>query len=270
LVLHARNDALVPYEAGRLLAASIPNARFVTLEGRNHILLETESAWPRFLHEVHNFVGISPVEVLAPKNKGSDSETSSRKAGAGNSRRLSAIMFLDIVSFTAMVQKNEAFALKLLEELGLLIRPVFRKYNGRQVKSMGDGFLAEFGSATEASLCAVEIQKTLYDRAKSLPQSEILVRIGIHLGDVEHKGKDIYGDSVNIASRIEPLAESGGICISEQVFFQIQNKTDFRIAKLGRQALKNVQFPMNVYKIVLPWGKEITPEKLSRTKSSIV
>ena len=100
LVLHARNDALVPYEAGRLLAASIPNARFVTLEGRNHILLETESAWPRFLHEVHNFVGISPVEALPPKNKGSDSETSSRKAGAGNSRRLSAIMFLDIVSFT--------------------------------------------------------------------------------------------------------------------------------------------------------------------------
>lgn len=97
----------------------------------------------------------------------------------------------------------------------------------------------------------------------------MVVRIGIHLGDVEHKGGDVYGDAVNIASRIEPLAEPGGICISAQAFFQIQNKSEFSIAKPGTHTLKNVQLPMDTYKIVSPWEKEIPPEGISRTRSEV-
>jgi adenylate cyclase len=140
-------------------------------------------------------------------------------------RRLAAIMFTDVVGFTALNQTDGSAALKLLDLHNRLLRPFFPKFNGREIKTVGDSFLVEFESALEATHCAIEIQRSLHEHNLSAPAaSKIWIRIGIHLGDVVHSTNDVLGDSVNIASRIEPLAEPGGICISESVFGQVRNK----------------------------------------------
>jgi class 3 adenylate cyclase len=170
----------------------------------------------------------------------------------GSQRRLAAIMFTDLVGYTSLSQKNEALALELLEKNRELLRSIFPKYRGKEVKTMGDAFLVEFESALDAVNCAFEIQKSMqYDRNGSNAMTSI--RIGIHLGDVIHKGNDVYGDAVNIASRIEPLSDPGGICISEQVFDHVRNKFTLPLASMGRHQLKNVDIPVEVFEVHLPW-----------------
>ncbi len=171
-------------------------------------------------------------------------------------RRLAAIMFTDIVGYTALTQQNESGALALLEEHAKLLRPAFAKHGGREVKMIGDSFLVEFSSALSATLCAVEIQRTLYEHNVSNPTTKIELRIGIHVGDVVSRGTDVFGDAINIASRIEPLASPGSVCISQQVYDQVWNKVEHPLVGLGKHELKNVQVPMEVYRIVLPWEKE--------------
>lgn len=169
-------------------------------------------------------------------------------------RRLAAIMFTDIVGYTALSQKNETNALRLLEEHRKIVRPFFPKHNGLEIKTIGDAFLVEFVSALEAVRCAFEIQQSLHELNSSRSASEkLLLRIGVHLGDVIHGQSDVYGDAVNIASRIEPLADSGGICITEQVYDQIKNKFEFPFSSIGRKDLKNVSEPTEVFRVVLPW-----------------
>jgi hypothetical protein len=119
---------------------------------------------------------------------------------------------------------------------------------------MGDAFLVEFGSALEATNCAIEMQRTLNEHNRRT-RERILIRIGIHVGDVVHKGGDLYGDAINIASRIEPLADAGDICISEQVYDQVRNKIPFHLAKLESRDLKHITFPMDIYRIQLPWTR---------------
>jgi predicted ATPase/class 3 adenylate cyclase len=165
-------------------------------------------------------------------------------------------MFTDLVGYTALTQENESAALSLLRKHAELLRPLFSKHGGHEVKMIGDSFLVEFSSALSASLCAVEIQRTLYEYNTANPSSKIGLRIGIHVGDVVYQGADVFGDAVNIASRIEPLASPGSICISQQVYDQVWNKIDHPLAGLGKRELKNVQIPMEVYRIVLPWEKE--------------
>ncbi|MFY9716942.1 MAG: adenylate/guanylate cyclase domain-containing protein [Thermoplasmata archaeon] len=174
-------------------------------------------------------------------------------------RRLSAIMFTDMVGSTAMAQSNEAEALRLRDEQEELVRPLFAAHQGREVKSLGDGFLAEFGSALRAVQCALDIQQRLHERNAKTSHFPIHLRIGIHLGDVEVRGTDVLGDTVNVASRIEPLAEPGGICISDPVFGQVRNKVSNPIEKLEPKTLKNVQFPMDIYRIILPWTVRESP-----------
>src|SRR5262249_33768587 len=157
-------------------------------------------------------------------------------------RKLAAIMFTDMVGYSALAQKNEAVALKLLEEHRQLLRPLFRKYEGREIKTIGDAFLVEFTSALEAVRCAVEIQEILENHNASSDRSvKIQVRIGLHLGDVVYRENDVFGDGVNIASRIEPLAMPGGICLSQQVYDQVHNKFAGKFIKLGAVDLKNIQ-----------------------------
>jgi adenylate cyclase len=171
-----------------------------------------------------------------------------------SNRRLAALMFTDIVGYTALTQSDEPSALKLLERHNQLLRPFFPRFHGREIKTEGDKFLVEFESALEATNCAVELQRLLYEHNLSAgPEAKIIIRIGIHLGDVVHTGDDILGDSVNIASRIEPLATPGGICITEPVFSQVRNKIPNELEKLAPQTLKNVRFPMEIYRVVLPW-----------------
>jgi adenylate cyclase len=174
-------------------------------------------------------------------------------------RRLAAIMFTDMVGYTASTQTDEAGALELLREQEELLRPLFTTHHGREIKSTGDGFLVEFDSALRAVECAVAIQKQLRERNARPRAKPIRLRVGVHLGDVEEHGSDIFGDAVNIASRIEPLAPPGGVCISGQVYDQVRNKIANSFEKLGPRSLKNVQFPVDVYRVALPGGVAETP-----------
>jgi len=168
-------------------------------------------------------------------------------------RRLAAIMFTDIVGYTASTQTDEAGALKLLREQEDLVRPLFAEHFGREIKSTGDGFLVEFDSALRAVQCAIAIHQSIEERNSQRGVTPIQLRIGIHLGDVEERGTDIFGDAVNIASRIQPLATPGGVCISGEVFNQVRNKIPNLLEKLEPQALKNVRYPVDIYRVVLPW-----------------
>jgi adenylate cyclase len=169
-------------------------------------------------------------------------------------RRLSAIMFTDMVGSTAAAQANESEALRLRDEQAVLVRSLLAVYHGREVKSMGDGFLAEFDSALHAVQCAVDIQQHLQKRNSQPGLAPIRLRIGIHLGDVEPRASDIVGDAVNIASRIEPLAAPGGICISGEVFSQVRNKIPNQLEKLAPTPLKGVESAVDLYRVVLPWA----------------
>jgi adenylate cyclase len=174
---------------------------------------------------------------------------------ANDERRLAAIMFTDMVGYSALTQRNEPLALALLEEQRQLLRPLFSRYGGAEIKTMGDGFLVEFASALEAARCAVGIQQGLHERNAAAPaERRIQIRIGLHVGDVVHREADVFGDGVNIAARIEPLAQPGGICLSRQAFDQIRHKIDEPIIKLGRGELKNVE-RADIYRIVLPWER---------------
>jgi TolB-like protein len=178
-------------------------------------------------------------------------------------------MFTDLAGYTALTQRNEALAMQLLEEHRRIVRPLFPKHNGREVKTIGDAFLVEFGSALEATRCAFDIQQSLNEVNSSRPEDKrVLARVGIHLGDVIHDQNDVYGDAVNIASRIEPLASPGGICVSEQVYSQIRNKFEFPLSTLGERNLKNVSEPVEVYRVILPWERKSESE-LSLEKSRI-
>jgi TolB-like protein/tetratricopeptide (TPR) repeat protein len=163
-------------------------------------------------------------------------------------------MFTDIVGYTSLTQKDEALSMQLLEEHRRLIRPFFPKHNGREVKTIGDAFLVEFASALEAVRCAFDIQQSMHEMNNGrLPEKQVQLRIGVHVGDVIHSQNDVYGDAVNVANRIEPLATPGGICVSEHVHGNIRNKFEFPLVSIGKKELKNVGEPMEVYKVVMPW-----------------
>ncbi|HYC26988.1 MAG TPA: adenylate/guanylate cyclase domain-containing protein, partial [Nitrososphaerales archaeon] len=187
-------------------------------------------------------------------------------------RRLEAIMFIDLAGFTQLSQSNEEKALAILEEYRGIVRPAVSSHNGREVKTIGDGFLIEFGSALDGVRCAYAIQVSLHERNHSRSEPEhIRARIGIHVGDVVRSGEDIHGDAVNIASRIEPLAEAGGICVSQPVHFQVANKFEAPMVSIGQRTLKNVFQPMEVFKIVLPWTNDQTQgEQSPKTRVAIL
>ncbi|MGA8276379.1 MAG: adenylate/guanylate cyclase domain-containing protein [Thermoplasmata archaeon] len=168
-------------------------------------------------------------------------------------RRLAAIMFTDTVGYTASTQANEGRTLDLLRQQVELVRPLLAVHQGREVKSTGDGFLVAFDSALKATQCAVSIQRRIHERNMEGGLAPIRIRIGIHLGDVVQSGTDILGDAVNIAARIESIAEPGGISVSGAVHEQIRNKIPEQLEKLAPTALKGLQVPMEIYRIVLPW-----------------
>jgi adenylate cyclase len=169
-------------------------------------------------------------------------------------RKLAAIMFTDMVGYSALAQRDDRLALELLEEHRRLLREIFPRFNGTEIKTIGDAFLVEFGSALEAAQCAIEIQRTLAKRSHDVASDRrIQLKIGIHIGDVIHRDGDVYGDGVNIASRIEQLAGAGGICVSMDVERQIRNALEARFEKFGSADLKNIKLPMELFRIVLPW-----------------
>src|SRR5712664_3713311 len=182
-------------------------------------------------------------------------------------------MFTDIVGYTLLAQKNESLSLSLLEDQRKLIREILNRHNGREVKTIGDGFLIEFPSALDAVRCAYDIQEKA--REHNVPSSEekrVHLRIGIHLGDVVESEGDISGDAVNVASRIGPFAENGGISLSRQVYDQVQNKFELTLTSLGTKNLKNVATPIELYKVTLPWTEErvISPAQPDKKRIAVL
>jgi adenylate cyclase len=183
-------------------------------------------------------------------------------------RKLAAIMFTDMVGYSALAQRDDKVALELLEEHRRLLREIFPRFHGTEIKTIGDAFLVEFGSALEAAQCAIEIQRTLAKRNHDVTSDRrIELKIGIHIGDVMHRDGDVYGDGVNIASRIEQLAGAGGICVSMDVERQIRNALEARFEKFGTADLKNIKLPMDLFRIVLPWETGGKPQR-SETRAS--
>lgn len=164
-------------------------------------------------------------------------------------------MFTDTVGYTAATQANEGRTLSLLRQQTELLRPVVALHQGREIKSTGDGFLVEFDSALKAVQCALNIQRRIFERNSEAGETPIRIRIGVHLGDVVQSGQDILGDAVNIAARIEPLAEPGGVCISGAVYEQVRAKISDRFEKLDHRPLKGVADPIEVYRVVPSWER---------------
>jgi class 3 adenylate cyclase len=152
-------------------------------------------------------------------------------------------MFTDIVGYTALMGEDEQKAFELLKKNRSVQRPIIEKFNGRWLKEMGDGVLASFPTVTDAVYCAKEIQETCQDHP------ELNLRIGIHLGEVVFEGDDVFGDGVNIASRIEPLSPVGGILVTEAVHNNLINKNDVESIYIGEKQLKNVKKPVKVYQV---------------------
>ena len=166
-------------------------------------------------------------------------------------RRLAAIMFTDMVGFTALAQRDETLAMQLLDEQRKLIRAYLAEYRGREIETIGDAFFVEFASSLDAVNCAVAIQSALKDWNEQHPaENRVLIRIGIHLGDVIHRGREVSGDAVNIASRIESMAPPGGVCVTAQVYTSVLNKVEYQFQSVGFPELKNVLLPIEVYCVV--------------------
>jgi len=162
-------------------------------------------------------------------------------------------MFTDMVGFTHGAQLDERGTLGRLAEQEALVRPLVDDHQGRVVKSTGDGLLVEFPSALKATECAMTIQSRLHDRNLRAAGAPIELRIGIHLGDVEQRGEDILGDAVNLAARVQPTADAGGIAISQQVYDQVRNKVTARFEPLTPRSLKGVEVPVTIFRVLLPW-----------------
>jgi adenylate cyclase len=168
-------------------------------------------------------------------------------------RRLAAIFAADLVGYSRLMGEDEAGTLKRLKSLhNELVQPKIEERKGRIVKLMGDGLLAEFPSVVEAVQCAVGIQQSILGRETELSQERrIRLRIGVNIGDIIVEDDDIYGDGVNVAARLEGLADPGGICISGSVFDQVKGKVDLDFADLGERQVKNIDQPVRVYRITL-------------------
>ena len=166
-------------------------------------------------------------------------------------------MFTDIVGFTTLTQADEAGALRLLQEQESLVGPLVERHRGRKVKSIGDGLLIEFPNALDAVECGVELQRQVHERNVTKGGHALQIRVGIHLGDVQHQGSDILGDAVNIASRVEPLAEAEGVCVSLPVYDQVHNKVEYPFQSLGPRVLKGVRDAVEIYRVVFPWTGEV-------------
>jgi adenylate cyclase len=176
-------------------------------------------------------------------------------------RRLAAILAADVVGYSRLMGEDEAGTLERLKFLHKdVVKPRIKERNGRIVKLMGDGLLAEFPSVVEAVNCAVEIQKDMLERETDRPEdTRVKLRIGVNLGDIIVEGSDIYGDGVNVAARLEALANPGGICISGPAYDTVEGKLDLSFDDIGEQTVKNIAKPLRVYRLATPGPDEGSP-----------
>lgn len=164
--------------------------------------------------------------------------------------RLAAIMYTDIVGFSRMIEHDEAGTLALLSFHNKLVTEITHKHGGTIIKTIGDAFLVDFRSTVSALKCAMGIQDAIYAYNSEHQEKPLLLRIGIHLGDIYFYENDALGDGINIAARLQGMARPGTICISQDVYNQVLNKLDFQAEKLGKVSLKNISKEIHAYEIV--------------------
>src|SRR5262249_32522285 len=188
-------------------------------------------------------------------------------------RRLAAILAADVVGYSRLIEQDEAGTIAVLKERRRgILKPLVAEHHGRVVKVMGDGVLVEFASAVNAVACAVELQKRMASANDGLPEERrIVLRIGINLGDLVVEGSDLYGDGVNIAARLQAMAEPGGIYASQTVRNHVRNKIELEFEDLGERPVRNIAEPVRVYRIAGagPAAKDAAGELPLPSKPSI-
>jgi len=180
-------------------------------------------------------------------------------------RKLRAIMSADVKGYSLLMSDNEVATIQTLKDHRNIMSAFIEQHGGRVVDAVGDNLLAEFESAVGAVQCAVEVQRELKEKNTGLSEERRLeFRIGINIGDVIHDGDGIYGDGVNVAARIEGLANPGGICISRNAYDHVKDKIDLGYEYLGEHEVKNIKGPVRVYKVLLgsDLSKHLVEEKL--------
>src|SRR5215510_6805119 len=170
----------------------------------------------------------------------------------GVTRKLAAILSADVKGYSRLMGEDEEATIRTLTAYREVLASLIQQHRGRVVDSPGDNLLAEFASVVDAVQCAAEIQCALKVRNAELPdQRKMEFRIGINLGDVIVEGERLYGDGVNIAARLESLAEAGGICLSGVVYDQVKNKLGLSYEHMGEQIVKNIADPVRVWRVLL-------------------
>ena len=181
--------------------------------------------------------------------------------------RLSAIMFTDIVGYSRKMEADEVGMLRLLDEHIKMVEPAAARHEGEIIKRVGDAFLISFDSAINAVRCALDIQESHRTFNSDKPESDqVLLRIGIHLGDIVIREGDVFGDSVNVAARVQPLAEPGGICITRAVYDIVRKKMEINVVELGPQQLKNVEEAVEVFHLL---SGTVSGRSLRRTRHKL-
>jgi adenylate cyclase len=193
-----------------------------------------------------------------------------KAAGKKFVRKLTAILSADVRGYSRLMGEDEEWTVRTLKVYKDIMGNLVQQYRGRVVDATGDNLMAEFASVVDGVQCAVEIQQVLRAKNALLPESRRMeFRIGINLGDVIEEGERIYGDGVNIAARLEGLAEAGGICISGIVFDQIEKKLRLGYEYVGEQSVKNIEKPLPVYRVLMKPGLTFSreaPEKKGKKK----
>jgi adenylate cyclase len=188
-------------------------------------------------------------------------------------RKLTAILSADVEGYSRLMGEDEDNTVRTLTAYRNLMSSLIKRYHGQVVDSPGDNLLAEFESVRDAVLCAVEIQEELKIRNADLPDNrKMQFRIGINLGDVIKEEGRIYGDGVNVAARIESLADAGGICLSSSAYDQVKKKLNYEYEHLGEYEVKNIDEPVNVYKVLMvsKTMDEVVEEKKTHSGKSLI
>ena len=179
-----------------------------------------------------------------------DSEPPPSPGSPRRRRKLSAIMMADVSNFSRMMGTDEDSTVDLIQDFHKRVTELVERFEGRVVDTAGDSVFGEFDSVVNAMTCACRIQADQAEaNARRGPNQRVESRIGVHLGDVITEDYRVYGDGVNIAARLEPLAEPGGICISEAVYAQVRSKLDLKVEDMGVKELKNIEHPIRIYKV---------------------
>ncbi len=239
LVLHRRGDQAIPFEAGRGLASAIPNARFVPLDGDNHLYLDGEEGVHTFFQAISEF--------LPEKESGASKQASPTAIDAPLT-----ILFTDMEGSTSLTQRlGDARAQEVLRAHNTIVRDALKANGGSEIKHTGDGIMASFASASRALECAIGIQRALAERNDSEPDAPIRVRIGLNAGEPVAEDEDLFGTAVQLAARVCAQAEPGRI-LASNVVRELSAGKGFLFSDQGDVALRGFEDPVRLYEV--RWG----------------